>query len=266
MRSKRRKPRPSSPEQTSKPGQQPPPRVNLENSTLSLRQQLHIAKSNAEASVPIKPVVRTKFRRKKDEVLRSGKRVKDDAHIPDGKYDYGQEPIIFIDAYNVIGAWPRLRKWRDRSDLETARRLLLDDVTEYSYVRGWECVVVFDAHGTAEDTKEEEAVDRVKVIFTGHENADSYIERSVFKLCENGERQVWAATSDIAQINFSRSKGAHVMTSTLFIQEVKRARQDTKDKLAEVDGNRVRANMLMSTVNEETRSRLYELRDKLEAS
>ncbi|KAI0564477.1 hypothetical protein FGB62_25g173 [Gracilaria domingensis] len=265
MKSKRRKHRANSSEQPSGPGR-PPRRVNLQSSTLSLREQLQIAKANTESSAPSKPVVRTKFRRKKEDVIRSGKRLQAEAQIPDGRYDIAKDPIIFIDAYNVIGAWPRLRKWRDRSDWETARRLLVDDVTEYSYVRGWECVVVFDAQGTTEDTKEEKTVERVTVIFTGNENADSYIERSVFELCESGRRQVWAATSDIAQLNFSQGKGAHVMTSNLFIQEIKRARRETREKLAEVDGNSMRANMLMSTVNEETRLRLYELRDRLEAS
>lgn len=218
------------------------------------------------SSSTTKPLTRTKFRRRKHQVARSGKRPGDVTDLPDGKYEIEQEPILFIDAYNVIGAWPRLRKWRDKSDMETARRLLIDDVVEYSHVRGWECVVVFDAQGTGEDTKVEQTAQDIQVVFTGGESADSYIERCVFEVCESGQRQVWAATSDVAQLNFSKGKGAHVMTSTLFIQEIKRARRETRDKLARKDEGSVRGKMLMSTVSEETRHKLYELRDKLEST
>lgn len=267
MRSnKRRKPRADWPEQPSESAQAPAPRINLDNSTLSLRQQLQLARANAHSSLPSKPVTRTKFRRRKHEVARSGKRAGDVTDLPDGKYDLQQEPLLFIDAYNVIGAWPRLRKWRDRAELDTARRLLIDDVVEYAHVRGWECVVVFDAQGVGEDTRVEHTEQNIQVVFTGGESADSYIERSVFEACEGGQRQVWAATSDVAQLNFSKGKGAHVMTSTLFIQEIKRARRETRDKLARKDENCVRAKMLLSTVSEETRNKLYELRDKLEGS
>lgn len=124
------------------------PRVDLESSTLSLRQQLKLARAAAEKTDSAK--VRTRFRRKKgDFTATSGKQRRrgEDADVPDGKYSVDQDPIIYIDAYNVIGAWPRLRKHRDRNDMETARHLLLRDVAEYSHVRGWECIVVFDAHG-----------------------------------------------------------------------------------------------------------------------
>jgi len=119
---------------------------------------------------------------------------------------------------------------------------------------------------TDDATKTSKTPQKVEVVFTGSETADSYIERAVYKMCESGTRQVWAATSDIAQLSFSSSKGAHVMSSRLFIQEIKRMRKETQERVAEVDGGSVRSRMLIANVDESTRNRLYELRDQLNGS
>lgn len=124
------------------------PRINRESTSLSVREQIKLARLSVEKTAPNRE--RQRFRQKKsNETFRSGGKDRDgEAELPDGKYDKELQPVIFIDAYNVIGAWPRLRKHRDRNDLEHARHLLLHDVAEYSHVRGWKCVVVFDANGT----------------------------------------------------------------------------------------------------------------------
>lgn len=149
MKSKKRA---SSESQSPSPSHTPktsePIRINNESSTLSLRQQLQLADERRQASQPQKQVVRTRFRRKKDT---NGSRSQEDlsnTDIPDGKYNMKYDPVLFIDGYNVIGAWPRLKKWRDRADLDTARCLLINDIAEFSHVRGWDCITVFDAYGT----------------------------------------------------------------------------------------------------------------------
>lgn len=270
MKSKRRRSKPTFPPTPKNPKKQShsaAPRINMDDSTLSLREQLKLAKLNADlrqSDAPQRPVVRTKFRRKKEAGMRSGARVaEEDTVLPDGKYAIQLEPILYIDAYNVIGAWPRLRKWRDRGDMSTARRLLIHDVAEYSYVRAWQCVVVFDAQGTEAGVKQDITPQNVEVVFTGSETADSYIERCIHEVVEGGKRQVWAATSDRAQLAFSIGKGAHIMSSSLFIQEIKRARKETMEKVSEPDEGKARGKMLIATVNQKTRDRLYELRDKL---
>ena len=259
MKSKGRKPRSG----IDKTAEAPAPRVDVNSSTLSLRQQLRIAKASTEIETLSKPVTRTKFRKKKDPAARPSK--PEQANTPDGKYSLEKPPIIYIDGYNVIGMWPRLRKWREKNDMSTARQLLINDVTEFSHVRGWDCVCVFDAHGTSEHAKVEQTPENVTVVFTGSETADSYIERNVFEMCRIGERQIWAATSDTAQSNFSQSTGAHVMSSKLFVQEMKRARRETRERINAHDEGSIKGKMLISTVDQTTRDRLYELRDFLNA-
>lgn len=56
------------------------------------------------------------------------------------------------------------------------------------------------------------------------------------------------------------------MTSTLFIQEIKLARREIRERSAETDEKTVRGRMLISNVDEDTRNSLYELRDRLDVS
>lgn len=249
---------------SSPPSSQPPARVNVDSSTLSLRQQLALVKNSNQFSDDDKPVIRTSFRKKKDAYKKRSRYT--DADIPDGKYSYTSDPIIYVDGYNVIGMWPKLRKWRDRSDLETARRLLLEAVAEFSAVREWECVVVFDAQNT--DSKQRcDNYDNtdVRVVYTANETADSYIERSIFECCKWGERQVWAATSDMLHARVSGAMGAHVMSASLFVQELKRSQKETSEKVEELenDGSVHRSRMLMSIIDKDTLQQLYDLRDEL---
>lgn len=258
MRAKKRRPRAA----REQPSEQAP-RINRSSSTLSLREQLKLAKATTQEEAPPRVVNRTKFRRKKDPLSRVPGPDLGDA--PDGKYSLQKDPVIYIDGYNVIGAWPRLRKWRDRHDMETARRLLVADIAEYSHVRGWDCVCVFDANGTEQETNVERTPENVTVVFTGSETADTYIERCVFQRCEANDRQVWAATSDVAQLSFSHAKGAHVMSSHLFVQEIKRARKETRERIGEFDEASAQGKMLIANVDKSTRDRLYQLRDRLDA-
>lgn len=210
-------------------------------------------------------MIRTSFRKKKDSLKKRSRYT--DADLPDGKYTYTANPIIYVDGYNVIGMWPKLRKWRDNADLETARRLLLEIVAEFSAVREWDCVVVFDAQNTDSRQRSENYDNTdVKVVYTANETADSYIERSVFERCKWGDRQVWAATSDLLHARVSGAMGAHVMSASLFVQELKRARKETSEKVEELenDSSVYKSRMLMSVIDKATLQQLYELRDGLD--
>jgi uncharacterized protein len=187
--------------------------------------------------------------------------------MPEGKYGVaGMAPLVLIDAYNVVGAWGKLAKLRDRGDMEGARGALVEEVAEFSSVRGWCCEVVFDAQGNAGAVRRE-SVAGVGIVFTGSENADSWIERRVFELCEAGERQVWVATNDGAERRFAESKGAHVMSASLFVQEVKRAKMESTERAAELQKGEeaaVAGQMLIRNVDEATREKLYRLRELLD--
>lgn len=266
------------------------PRIDTSSSTLSLRQQLALVK-RAAAQVDLgesttngtaKPRVRTKFRKKKsgfdgvaegddrrihDTAMRRKRSRPGEDILPEGKFTVNaKDPVVFIDAYNLVGAWPKLRKFRNRGKMDHARDALSQEVLEFACVRGWDCVIVYDAHGTAEACRTETIGENVDVVFTGSETADAYIERRVFELCEQNQRQVWVVTNDVAERNFAQAKGAHIMSASLFVQELTRVQRETADlTLALEDGATRASRTLIQAVDPETRNKLYRLRDGLDS-
>lgn len=104
-------------------------------------------------------------------------------------------------------------------------------------------------------------------MFTGSDTADSWIERRVFELRGANERQVLVATNDIAERRFAESKEAHVMSAGMFVQEIKRAKKESRERAEDLRNGQERTiagKMLIRNVNEETREKLYQLRELLD--
>ena len=106
--------------------------------------------------------------------------------------------ILYVDGYNMIGAWPNLKRLQQRDEIGTARDELLHELSNYGAFAGVEVIVVFDAQLVPGITQRYEQYD-LEVIFTQEgETADEYIERSVGEenfLVSN----VKVATSDLAE-------------------------------------------------------------------
>ena len=58
---------------------------------------------------------------------------------------YISKTFLVVDGYNIINAWPRLKKVSD-DDLELAREMLVAIIHEYSNIKEYESLVVFDAY------------------------------------------------------------------------------------------------------------------------
>ena len=103
------------------------------DSLLSVRKQIAYAKAfQAAKSRQVQPVYRTSFRK-------PAKKAQDDGG--DGEAAQEQEeadgagwrmPLLFVDGYNIIGRWPRLKKRQEKGDLAGARQLLLDDLLQFA--------------------------------------------------------------------------------------------------------------------------------------
>lgn len=118
-----------------------------------------------------------------------------------------KKQLLIVDGYNMIGAWPELAQLKKQDQLEAARDLLLNRLSNYAKYEGLEIIVVFDAQlvpGIQQTYKKY----LLTVVFTKEdETADSYIERIA------GEKnthltQVTVATSDLAEQWMVFSKGA----------------------------------------------------------
>lgn len=137
-----------------------------------------------------------------------------------------KEKYMLIDGYNVVYAWPELRELA-ASDISGAAGKLIDIVSNYQALTGYNTILVFDAYKIPGHLREEINYNNIKVIYTKTaETADRYIERYAH---ENGKKyDVTVVTSDGAQQIIIRGGGCTLMSSKDFEQEVGRALLDMR--------------------------------------
>ncbi|WP_027410219.1 NYN domain-containing protein [Anoxybacteroides tepidamans] len=105
--------------------------------------------------------------------------------------------ILVVDGYNMIGAWPELRKLKE-FDLAAARDLLISKMAEYQGFTGYKVIIVFDAH-LVQGIEKKYTNHQVDVIFTReNETADERIEKLAKQLI-NVRTKVYVATSDYTE-------------------------------------------------------------------
>ena len=119
---------------------------------------------------------------------------------------------LIVDGYNVIHAWPTLKRLLGVS-LEAARDKLVERMSVYGLVTGTEVTVVFDAHHSSALTNAEETIEGVRVLFTrkGH-SADHAIERIAYDASQVGD-MITVATSDRFQRDLVRGMGGAVISA-----------------------------------------------------
>ena len=118
-----------------------------------------------------------------------------------------------MDGYNVIHAWPQLKRLLGEASLEAARDTLVERLSVFGMVAGADVTVVFDAHHSTSRTNSEQLVDGVHVVFTrkGH-SADHVIERIAFDASQTGD-VITVATSDRFQRDMVRGMGGAVISA-----------------------------------------------------
>jgi predicted RNA-binding protein with PIN domain len=118
---------------------------------------------------------------------------------------------LIVDGYNVVHAWPSLKRELDEAGLEAARDRLIERMAVLGMVTGAEVTVVFDSHRAASSS--EEVIEGVRVIFTrkGH-SADHAIERIAYLAAEAGD-VITVATSDRFQRDLVRGMGGAVISA-----------------------------------------------------
>jgi predicted RNA-binding protein with PIN domain len=120
---------------------------------------------------------------------------------------------VIVDGYNVIHAWPQLKRLLGDASLEAARDKLIGRLSVFGMVAGADVTVVFDAHHSTARTNSEELVEGVHVLFTrkGH-SADHVIERIAYDASQAGD-MITVATSDRFQRDLVRGMGGAVISS-----------------------------------------------------
>ncbi|MDJ1172830.1 NYN domain-containing protein [Roseofilum capinflatum] len=142
--------------------------------------------------------------------------------------------ILFVDGYNIIGAWSDLQATRDRQGLEVAREQLIEILTNYSAFRGYDTRIVFDAHLQHTPSHREGVTDMLSVYYTNFgQTADSYIEIACAKFSrsiEKYQRRLMVATSDRAQQMTVVGYGAEWMSASRLAQEVSNSKTVLHEK------------------------------------
>jgi predicted RNA-binding protein with PIN domain len=120
---------------------------------------------------------------------------------------------VIVDGYNVIHAWPELKRLLTGASLEAARDRLVERLSVFGMVVVADVTVVFDAHHSTARANSEEMVDGVRVIFTrkGH-SADHIIERMAYDATQAGD-VITVATSDRFQRDLVRGMGGAVISA-----------------------------------------------------
>jgi predicted RNA-binding protein with PIN domain len=120
---------------------------------------------------------------------------------------------VIVDGYNVIHAWPQLKRLLGDASLEAARDKLVDRLSVFGMVESADVTVVFDAHHSTARTNTQQTVEGVHVIFTrkGH-SADHAIERIAYQASQVGD-VITVATSDRFQRDLVRGMGGAVISA-----------------------------------------------------
>lgn len=112
---------------------------------------------------------------------------------------------LFVDGYNIINSWEKLKIKKD-INLEEARDELIELLAEYHHYSGIKIVLVFDAQFVKNNLGNEIDYKGIKVIFTKErETADHYIEKVLDKV--GRIKRVRVATSDWLEQQIILSRG-----------------------------------------------------------
>ncbi|OLP18537.1 RNA-binding protein [Leptolyngbya sp. 'hensonii'] len=137
------------------------------------------------------------------------------------------QAILLVDGYNIVGAWPDLKRMRDCASLEAARRDLIETLTNYSAFQGFDTQIVFDSQYQDTPGTTEVVTHQVSVQYTDFgQTADTYIEKmcAAFRYdSRKFEQRLIVATSDRAQQLTVVGYGAEWMSAQKLAHEVEAA-------------------------------------------
>ncbi|XP_076956659.1 uncharacterized protein LOC143631930, partial [Bidens hawaiensis] len=128
-------------------------------------------------------------------------------------------PVLLVDGYNVCGYWPKLKKHFMNGRLDLARQKLVDELITFGMLREVKVVVVFDAMMSGLPMHKENFAG-VDIIYSTETCVDTWIEKEVADLREDGCPRVWVVTSDRCQQHAAHGAGAFVWSAKALVSEI----------------------------------------------
>ena len=175
------------------------------------------------------------------------------------------QAILFVDGYNIIGAWPELIELRDSQSLDVARNHLAEALANYGAYQGFETLLVFDAYGQRQTHRSERFTQHLSIHYTSFgQTADSYIEISCAKFrndIRKFEKRLIVATSDRAQQLTVIGYGAEWMSAAQLGMDVQLSEQKVKHRQKPQKQSKQR--FLSKSLNPDMQAKLAKLRSNL---
>lgn len=176
------------------------------------------------------------------------------------------QPLLLVDGYNIIGAWPQLSELRDRDNLAIARDQLVEELTNYSAYQGFQTRIVFDAYGQRQSSPQEVVTQDVLVHYTEYgQTADTCIERWCAQLRKDVQYfnlRLIVATSDQAHRHTVTGYGAEWMSAQRLARELEATiRQGRKNHRGQMGKGPKR---MRTTLKPAVHDQLRVLRNQLE--
>ena len=137
-----------------------------------------------------------------------------------------RQKCIIVDGYNVIHAREELGQIA-QSDLDAARRGLLDALSSVAAFKKWRVIVVFDGYKVKGNPGEKTAFHNLQVVYTKEgETGDQYMESLAAKIGNNYSVSV-ASSDSLVQLSSFRS-GVLRMSARELWEEVDLAKQEMR--------------------------------------
>ena len=125
---------------------------------------------------------------------------------------------LLVDGYNVIFAWDELKAVA-KDNLDAARKILCDLLSNYQGFRKNRVILVFDAYRVPRNTGEVVKYHNIHIVYTKEsQTADAYIEKATYQL--GRDNPVRVVTSDGAEQLIILGHGALRVPASAFREEV----------------------------------------------
>ncbi|MDD3334908.1 MAG: NYN domain-containing protein [Eubacteriales bacterium] len=137
------------------------------------------------------------------------------------------KPLLYVDGYNVIGAWAQAD--REGWPLDECRDRLIHLMEDYAGYTEQEVWLIFDGYRTERPLRTIEQRAVLTVVYTRHgETADHYIERMCQQLPRYREARV--ATSDGVEQTLILGRGATRLSARELWRELGTVRSAGRDR------------------------------------
>ena len=142
--------------------------------------------------------------------------------LDEGKYNVRTQnrgpEYLLVDGYNIIFAWEELKSVA-QTNLDAARQMLMDLLSNYQGFKKCVLILVFDAYKVPRNVQDVFKYHNIYVVYTKEaETADTYIERATYEIGRHNRVRV--ATSDGAEQLIILGHGALRLSATTFRAEV----------------------------------------------